>query len=228
MNPQALSSSSSFLVHHQQYQHSNIQRTNLIQRSFASSKDPSQSTTTSATTASQQQASSSAAATEATAAAAASSNPTASASAATKGSANVYARTKDRGPVSWTSLFLVGVAAASAVTYYQIERERRLERAMGKVVSSESDGWTPRPDYLAKRKFVPTKYGWFPMADAFGAREFLSLTFCFGEKNYTLCARTTGSSCDALLIETSSTVKIYINYFESLHLDFICLIAKHR
>jgi hypothetical protein len=77
----------------------------------------------------------------------------------------LYARTKDRGPVSWPSLFLVAVAAATAVGYYRIERERRLEAAMGKVVSSESDGWTPQPDYLAKRKFVATKHGWFPVDD---------------------------------------------------------------
>lgn len=43
---------------------------------------------------------------------------------------------KDRGPVSWPSLFLVGIAAASVVAYYNIERERRLESAMGKVVST--------------------------------------------------------------------------------------------
>ena len=42
-----------------------------------------------------------------------------------------------RGPVSWASLGLVAVAAASAVAYYQIERERRLENAMGKIVSAE-------------------------------------------------------------------------------------------
>jgi len=83
----------------------------------------------------------------------------------------VYSLTRDRTPVSWASLFLVGVAAASAVGYYKIERERRLERAMGKVVSSESEGWTPRPGYLAPRKFVPTKWGWFPKEDGFGARE---------------------------------------------------------
>lgn len=41
-----------------------------------------------------------------------------------------------RGPVSWASLGLVAVAAASAVAYYQIERERRLENAMGKIVSA--------------------------------------------------------------------------------------------
>jgi len=41
-----------------------------------------------------------------------------------------------RGPVSWASLGLVAVAAASAVSYYQIERERRMENAMGKIVSS--------------------------------------------------------------------------------------------
>lgn len=43
---------------------------------------------------------------------------------------------KDRGPVSWPSLFLVGIAAASVVAYYNIERERRLESAMGRVVST--------------------------------------------------------------------------------------------
>jgi len=41
-----------------------------------------------------------------------------------------------RGPVSWASLGLVAVAAASAIAYYQIERERRLENAMGKIVST--------------------------------------------------------------------------------------------
>ena len=92
-------------------------------------------------------------------------------SAGTGPAPGVYARTRDRTPVSWASLFLVGVAAASAVAYYKIERERRLERAMGKVVSSESEGWTPRPGYLAPRKFVPTKWGWFPREDGFGARE---------------------------------------------------------
>eukprot|EP00560_Eucampia_antarctica_P008873 CAMPEP_0197822986 /NCGR_PEP_ID=MMETSP1437-20131217/298_1 /TAXON_ID=49252 ORGANISM="Eucampia antarctica, Strain CCMP1452" /NCGR_SAMPLE_ID=MMETSP1437 /ASSEMBLY_ACC=CAM_ASM_001096 /LENGTH=303 /DNA_ID=CAMNT_0043421907 /DNA_START=139 /DNA_END=1050 /DNA_ORIENTATION=- len=41
-----------------------------------------------------------------------------------------------RGPVSWPALGLVAVAAASAVAYYKIERERRLEQAMGKIVST--------------------------------------------------------------------------------------------
>jgi len=41
-----------------------------------------------------------------------------------------------RGPVSWVGLGLVAVAAASGVSYYQIERERRLEQAMGKIVST--------------------------------------------------------------------------------------------
>lgn len=75
---------------------------------------------------------------------------------------------KDRGPVSWPSLFLVGVAAASIVAYYNIERERRLESAMGRVVSSESDGWTPNPDVMAPRKFKLTPWGWFPEDDGFG------------------------------------------------------------
>jgi len=92
---------------------------------------------------------------------------------APEASPGLYARTKDRGPVSWPSLFLVTVAAASAVAYYRIEREKRLEKAMGKIVSSESDGWTPRPDYLAKRKFKATPWGWFPVEDGFGARECL-------------------------------------------------------
>lgn len=43
-----------------------------------------------------------------------------------------------RGPVTWVGLGLVGVAAASGVSYYQIERERRLEQAMGKIVSPTS------------------------------------------------------------------------------------------
>jgi len=72
-----------------------------------------------------------------------------------------------RGPVSWAGLGLVAVAAASAVSYYKIERERRLENAMGKIVSSES-GWSPNPEFFAKRKFKKTKYGWFPEEDAFG------------------------------------------------------------
>ena len=40
-----------------------------------------------------------------------------------------------RGPVTWPALGLVSVVAASAVAYYKIERERRLENAMGKIVS---------------------------------------------------------------------------------------------
>jgi hypothetical protein len=75
---------------------------------------------------------------------------------------------KDRGPVSWPSLFLVGIAAASCVAYYNIERERRLETAMGRVVSSESDGWSPNPDVMAPRKFTLTPWGWFPEDDGFG------------------------------------------------------------
>mmetsp|Transcript_16620 Transcript_16620/g.33660 ORF Transcript_16620/g.33660 Transcript_16620/m.33660 type:complete len:328 (-) Transcript_16620:1434-2417(-) len=41
-----------------------------------------------------------------------------------------------RGPVTWPALGLVAVVAASAVAYYKIERERRLENAMGKIVST--------------------------------------------------------------------------------------------
>jgi hypothetical protein len=86
---------------------------------------------------------------------------------------SVYARIRNRGPVSWTSLWLTAVAAATAVGYYHVERERRLEQALGKIVTSESDGWTPRPEFLAKRKYVQTRDGtWFPMSDGFGAREY--------------------------------------------------------
>jgi len=42
---------------------------------------------------------------------------------------------KGRGPVSWMGLGLAGIAAASAVSYFAVMRERRLEEAMGKVVS---------------------------------------------------------------------------------------------
>jgi hypothetical protein len=94
-----------------------------------------------------------------------------------------------KGPVSWRSLFLAGVAAATAVAYYQVERERRLEQAMGKIVSSESEGWTPRPDYLAKRKFVPTKWGWFPEKDGFGARECRFATNTSLEQRFFGCDR---------------------------------------
>jgi len=41
-----------------------------------------------------------------------------------------------RGPVTWPALGLVAVVAAAAVSYYKIERERRLENAMGKIVST--------------------------------------------------------------------------------------------
>jgi hypothetical protein len=39
-----------------------------------------------------------------------------------------------RGPVTWPALGLVAIVAGSAVAYYKIERERRLENAMGKIV----------------------------------------------------------------------------------------------
>lgn len=99
-----------------------------------------------------------------------------------------YAENKT--PVSWSMLFFVGISAASAVAYYRIERERRLERAMGKVVSSELTtsgssasssgdndkemGWSPSPSF-AKRVYVPTKYGWFPKDDGWTAGKFLFL-----------------------------------------------------
>jgi hypothetical protein len=84
---------------------------------------------------------------------------------------------RNRGPVSWAAFGLVAVASASAVGYFQVERERRLERAMGKVVSSmykngsEDEGWSPNPEFLAKRKWKLTKFGWFPEEDAFGGGE---------------------------------------------------------
>lgn len=43
---------------------------------------------------------------------------------------------RHRGPVSWAAFGVIAVASASAVGYFQVERERRLERAMGKVVST--------------------------------------------------------------------------------------------
>lgn len=36
--------------------------------------------------------------------------------------------------MTWPALGLVAIAAGSAVAYYRIERERRLENAMGKIV----------------------------------------------------------------------------------------------
>lgn len=37
--------------------------------------------------------------------------------------------------MTWPALGLVAIAAGSAVAYYRIERERRLENAMAKIVS---------------------------------------------------------------------------------------------
>lgn len=92
----------------------------------------------------------------------------------TEATTDVYSRIRNSTPVSWKSLFLMSVAGASAVAYFQIQRERRLEAAMGQVVSSELDSaWTPNPDYMAKRKFVRTNAGWFPLDDGFGACEFV-------------------------------------------------------
>jgi len=39
-------------------------------------------------------------------------------------------------PVSWPMLGILGVAAAASVSYYRIQRERRLEEAMGKIVTT--------------------------------------------------------------------------------------------
>ena len=63
-----------------------------------------------------------------------------------------------RGPVSWAGLGLAALLAATAVGYYKIERERRLENAMGKIVSSES-GWSPNPELFAPRKYVVCSFG---------------------------------------------------------------------
>ena len=103
------------------------------------------------------------------------------------GSTSAEEFSRNRGPVSWAALGLVAVASASAVGYFQVERERRLERAMGKVVSSryrnggeddEDEGWSPNPEFLAKRKWKLTKYGWFPEEDAFGGGELYFPSTC--------------------------------------------------
>mmetsp|Transcript_12650 Transcript_12650/g.26827 ORF Transcript_12650/g.26827 Transcript_12650/m.26827 type:complete len:200 (+) Transcript_12650:263-862(+) len=86
---------------------------------------------------------------------------------------------KNRGPVSWPSLLLVGIAAASVVAYYNIERERRLESAMGRVVSSESGGWSPNPGVMAPRKFKLTPWGYFPEDDGFGPCKLLNIVLGF-------------------------------------------------
>lgn len=101
--------------------------------------------------------------------------------------------TANRGPVSWMSLFLVGVAAASVTAYYKLERERRMEQAMRKVVSSESDGWSPNPEVLAKRKFKRTPWGWFPEEDAFGAGELVHIPIQNKYKYYASCWLVVGS-----------------------------------
>jgi len=116
---------------------------------------------------------------------------------------------KDRGPVSWPSLFLVGIAATSIVAYYNIERERRLESAMGRVVSSESEGWTPNPDSMAPRKFKLTPWGWFPEDDGFGP--------CKKERE-TMTATTTSFSfvflCVICSFQYSSSVVLFASILQ--------------
>ena len=93
-----------------------------------------------------------------------------------KEAAHAYiGRSSKRGPVSWPLLGLAAVAAATGVSYYTIERERRLEKAMGTVVSSESGSdnstrWSPG-DGWAPRKFKLTQWGWFPEDHANTIRE---------------------------------------------------------
>jgi len=96
-----------------------------------------------------------------------------------------------RGPVTWPALGLVAVAAASAVAYYKIERERRLENAMGKIVSSEL-GWSPNPELLARRQYVRTKWGWFPKEDAFGGGEYPRYSLSLGVPLVLLCGHLCG------------------------------------
>jgi hypothetical protein len=57
-----------------------------------------------------------------------------------------------KGPVSWIGLGLATVAAASAVSYYQIERERRLENAMGKIVRWQCNAMRNATFFLKRRE----------------------------------------------------------------------------
>ena len=41
---------------------------------------------------------------------------------------------------------------------------------MSLQVSSES-GWSPDPEFFARRKYKKTEWGWFPVEDAFGGGE---------------------------------------------------------
>jgi hypothetical protein len=85
-----------------------------------------------------------------------------------------------RGPVSWTSLGLVAVVSAAAVGYFKVQRERRLEEAIGKIVTSESDGWSPDKENFAPRKFYQTEDGkWLPRRDQWGGCEFVYPAVCF-------------------------------------------------
>jgi len=76
-----------------------------------------------------------------------------------------------RGPVSWTMFGIVGVAAAAAVSYYSIERERRMEEALGKIVTSESEGWTPDSNNWKPLKYEWNGRGWYPEETSFGPSE---------------------------------------------------------
>ena len=87
-----------------------------------------------------------------------------------------------KGPVSWPLLGFAAVAAATGVSYYSIERERRFEKAMGTVVSSESKSnnndtftWSPGRGW-APVKFKLTEWGWFPEEKPCAIREFYVLS----------------------------------------------------
>ena len=94
-----------------------------------------------------------------------------------------------RGPVSWPLLGMAAVAAATGVSYYNIERERQFEKAMGTVVSSESNdsdsfSWSPGRGW-APVKFKLTQWGWFPEENANTIREFVPLEAAFAFDEYT-------------------------------------------
>ena len=80
-------------------------------------------------------------------------------------------------------------------------------------VSSES-GWSPDPEFFAKRQYKKTEWGWFPVEDAFGGGECPGGR-CLPQHN----AKLNGQNCAQGGIESAnrSTCPIWLVYLYSNH-----------
>ena len=66
-------------------------------------------------------------------------------------------------------------------------------------VSSES-GWSPNPEFFAKRQFKRTKFGWFPVEDAFGGGTSQDTSF----KYYSTSTLRVGDPCLYIFVQSNT------------------------